>query len=225
MRLSLVLAAIAYVGLFIAGQVNALPSADFCLTNPESPLCNPGEEPPVDPDPDPEPPTSFCEANPSLCPVDVEPVLDPAEEPVEEVEPLHFAGTFRVKGPGLLLPPREIAIDLSVNETTFSMAIGPCFVGTGSVVAKGGSKHELLFDAASLETFGEDMRRLVLLTTGHGTVLETTGKGVLKANADGSDSLRLLMRFEVEDFGLVAYKADLASTENSLVPPATRCLE
>jgi hypothetical protein len=225
MRLSLVLAAIAWVALFIAGQVNALPPADACLIDPESPLCG-GEIAPADPDPDPDPPTSFCEANPSLCPGDVEPVLDPEEAPVEEVEPLHFSGTFRVKGPGLLLPPREIPIDLSLGETTFSMAIGPCFVATGSVVAKaGGTKHELVFDAASLDTFGESLRRLLLLTTGHGTVLATTGKGALKSYADGTHSLRLLMQVEVEDFGEVAYKADLASTESSLVPPSTRCLE
>lgn len=104
MRLSLVLAAIAWIALFIAGQVNAAPGRDFCLNNPESPLCGgPFEEPPVvdpgDPEPDP------CAADPESC--------EPAEPAEPEPTGFELGGPGRLKGPGFLRPAQAFGSNRS----------------------------------------------------------------------------------------------------------------
>jgi hypothetical protein len=233
MRLSLVLAAIAYIGLFIAGQVHAAPSQDFCLENPESPLCGGPIDPPVDPDPcdeDPslcEPPTGPCELAPELCQPGG-PVLEPGD-PAEPVAPLVFTGSVRFKGPGFLTS-RDIDTTLVHDDTTFALGLaGGCSIGTGGVVAKGqsGKKFELLFDDASLDSFTNDLVHMAALLSGQtGTPIAETAKVVLKRTGEDTWSLKIKFSVVVQGVGVIVYKANLTSTTAAPPEPSSvRCLQ
>jgi hypothetical protein len=212
MRLSLVLAAAAWGGLFVASQVSALPGANFCELNPESPICG-GELPPIDPG-DPPPPPGPCAIDPSLCPpIEDLPVLEPAE-PEEALPTVDFEGAFRFKGPGFLRSG-ETSVTLAHDEDTFSLKLG-CVDATGTVVQKGraGKKHELFLDDASLEALADEFAFSARFFAGRGgEPLGQTAKLVLKENEDGSFSLKIKLQVVVEDLGEVVYKANLSNVE------------
>jgi hypothetical protein len=216
MRLSLVLAGSAWIGLFIAGQAFGRPSAEFCELNPESPLCGGIEEPPVDPDP--------CDANPSLCPPEVDPV---EVEPEPELPSVEMAGGGRFKGPGFNRPV-EATGSLSYDESTFSLFSNlDCEAAAGTVVAKGpsGKKHQLFLDDASLDAYAESLARSARLLTGAGGApVGKTSKLVLKENADGTLSLKIKIQVVVEDLGEVVYKANLATIDPAATPQTARVL-
>ena len=217
MRLSLVLAAIAWIALFVAGQVSAIPGADFCLNNPESRFCGgPFEEPPVvdpgDPEPDP------CAGNPLLC--------DP---PVAEVEPeapsTELAGPARFKGPGFNLS-REASATLSYDASTFSLdsSLG-CDPALGTVVAKGpsGKKFQLFPDDASLDAWADAIAfSAKLIAQRGGDPVGKTAKVVLTENADGTLTLRIKVQVVVEDLGEVVYKATLTTIDPAATPQTAR---
>jgi hypothetical protein len=212
MRLSLVLAAAAWGGLFVASQVFALPGANFCELNPDSPLCG-GELPPIDPG-DPPPPPSVCMIDPSLCPpIDDLPVLEPAE-PEEALPAVEFEGAFRFKGPGFLRTG-DVALALAHDEDTFSFELG-CVTATGTVVQKGrsGKKHELFLDDASLEALADEFAFSARFFAGRGgEPLGQSAKIVLKQNADDTFSLKIKLQVVIEDLGEVVYKANLTDVE------------
>jgi hypothetical protein len=218
MRLSLVLAAAAYIGLFVAGQVSALPSRDFCELNPDSQLCT-GEEPPVDPcdvDPSacpPPPPPAICEINPSLC-EGGGPVLEPVEP--EEEPTTDFLGSFRFKGPGFDRSG-DAAVQLAHDGETFSFALQPgCLTPTGTVVKKGpnGKKFQLFLDDASLDAFADSLADSARFIAGRGgEPLGKTSKVILKKTGEDTWSLKIKIQVVVEDLGEVVYKANLTSGE------------
>jgi hypothetical protein len=221
MRLSFVLAAIAWIALFVAGQVSALPGAEFCLDHPESPLCGgPFEEPPVvDPgDPEPEP----CTGNPLLC--------DP---PVAEVDPepeapsTELAGPARFKGPGFNRPAEAFGT-LSYDAATFSLDSNlSCDPALGTVVAKGpsGKKFQLFPDDASLDAWAESMAFSARVLAGRGgEPVGKTAKVILKENADGTLTLRIKVQVVVEELGEVVYKATLTTVDPAATPETARIL-
>ena len=217
MRLSLVLAAIAWIALFVAGQVSALPGVDFCQNNPESPLCGgPFEEPPVvdpgDPEPDP------CEADPASC----EP--EPAEP---EATAFELGGTARFKGPGFNLPADAFA-SLTYDASTFSLdsSLG-CDPAQGSVVAKGpsGRKFQLFPNDASLDAWADSLAFSAKLIAGRGGApVGKTAKVVLKENADGTLTLRIKVQVVIEELGEVVYKTTLTTIDPAATPQTARVL-
>jgi hypothetical protein len=218
MRLSLVLAAIAWIALFVAGQVSALPSQEFCLDNPESPLCGgPFEDPPVidpgDPEPDP------CAVDPASC--------EPAEPVDPEPTAFELAGTGRFKGPGFVRPVQASA-SLSYDDSTFSMDSNlDCDPSTGTVVAKGpsGKKHQLFPDDASLDAIADSLAFSARLLAGRGgEPAGKTAKLILKENADGTLTLRIKVQVVIEDLGEVVYKATLTTVDPAATPQTARVL-
>ena len=201
MRLSLVLAGSAWIGLFIAGQAFGRPSADFCELNPESPLCGGIVEPPVDP--------ASCEPEPA----DPEPTA------------FELSGSGRLKGPGFLLPIHP-SFALSYDESTFTLDDG-CDPWTGSVVAKGpsGKKFQLFLDEASIDGFADVIAERARSIAGvGGEALGNTQKLVLKENADGSLSLKVKIQVVVQDLGEVVYKASFTTIDPAATPETARVL-
>lgn len=206
MRLSLVLAILLWIALFVAGQVYAAPSADFCLENPTSPLCGGGifEDPPLADPGDPEPDVDPCVIDPASCEPETE---DPA------VTGVRLAGRGRLAARGLRLPI-EPSFTLSHDGSTFTLHDG-CEARTGSMVAKGrsGRKHKLFLDAASLESLSGLIAEHVSFLAGHGgAALGAAQKLVLKEQADGRLKLSIKLEIAVEGLGEVVYKVKAATS-------------
>jgi hypothetical protein len=221
MRLSIVLAAAAWGGLFVASQVCALPAANFCELNPDSQLCG-GELPPVDPgDP---PPPSLCAIDPSLCPPPTGGVLEPVE-PEEAPPTVALVGPFRFKGPGFLRSGDDATVELAHDEATVTVESG-CVTATGTVVQRGrsGKKHELFLDGPSLDALAGEFAFAASRMAGRGgEVAGKTAKITLKEKEDGALSLKIKIQVVVADLGEVVYKANLSNADGS-APSTLRVL-
>ena len=202
-----------------------LDPVDLCLRFPQ--LCNPGDPPPNPCIENPElcTPPDPCALNPELCeptdPCELSPALC-EEPPIAEPEPpasRRLGGNviMRVGGSRFDL---GFGVDLSFDDTSFSMLIDGSELVTGRVVAKGksGRKFTLFLDGTSTDGFNAFVaaRGGALMSQPEGTVLGDTTKIVLKLDEAGKATLKIKSQVLTSGVGEVVFKANVVEgTPNS----------
>jgi hypothetical protein len=238
MRLSLVLAAAAYVGIFIGAQARAIP---FCEAFPESPICNP-EEPPIDPceldpascEPDP------CELDPASCepdPCELDPGScepDPCEADPASCEPLPEQETYtqviKLKGSSVLKGEgfkerAEADATFDFNSSDFLLVFNKDAVFKGGLSPKGkkGKKFQLFLDDESRVAFAIYVGELAGIASGRAAIhtLGESSKFILQLRENGTGVLKIKSQvLDRSDDSEIVFKLNASGLVEEPLPPS-----